>query len=431
MPLHTKILLGLIAGAISGVTVNFFVGNGDESTGRFVSLVTEPIGRMWLNALIMVVVPLIISTLAVGVAGLGSLRRLGRIGVVTMMSFMSLTLISTVLGLAAVNLVKPGDGLEPELTERLIETYQGQTEGAMGLAEGALSMDLLIRIIPRNPIQAAADGEMLAIIFFALMLGVALTMLPAEKGAPMLRFLESLGHVTVAIIGLVMVVAPLGVFCLIFSVTARFGFEILFNLMKYVGTVVGTLGLFVIVVYPLILKFVARRNPLEFLLKARVAVLTAFSTSSSSATLPTSLRVAQENLGISRGVAGFVLPLGATLNMDGTALFEGITVLFIAQVFGADLSLGAQAIVVLMSVVTSIGVAGIPGGSIPILMMVLSMVGVPVEGIAIVLGVDRILDMCRTTVNVTGDLVCTAVVERFQGDTANVDVDVSSGLVKS
>ncbi len=431
MPLHTKILLGLIAGAISGVAVNFFVGNGDESTGRFVSLVTEPIGRMWLNALIMVVVPLIISTLAVGVAGLGSLRRLGRIGVVTMMSFMSLTLISTVLGLAAVNLVKPGDGLEPELTERLIETYQGQTEGAMGLAEGALSMDLLIRIIPRNPIQAAADGEMLAIIFFALMLGVALTMLPAEKGAPMLRFLESLGHVTVAIIGLVMVVAPLGVFCLIFSVTARFGFEILFNLMKYVGTVVGTLGLFVIVVYPLILKFVARRNPLEFLLKARVAVLTAFSTSSSSATLPTSLRVAQENLGISRGVAGFVLPLGATLNMDGTALFEGITVLFIAQVFGADLSLGAQAVVVLMSVITSIGVAGIPGGSIPILMMVLSMVGVPVEGIAIVLGVDRILDMCRTTVNVTGDLVCTAVVERFQGDTANVDVDVSSGLVKS
>ena len=147
--------------------------------------------------------------------------------------------------------------------------------------------------------------------------------------------------------------------------------------------------------------------------------------------MPTSLRVAQENLGISRGVAGFVLPLGATLNMDGTALFEGITVLFIAQVFGADLSLGAQAVVVLMSVITSIGVAGIPGGSIPILMMVLSMVGVPVEGIAIVLGVDRILAMCRTTVNVTGDLVCTAVVERFQGDTANVDVDVSSGLVKS
>ena len=430
MPLHTKILLGLIAGAISGVAVNFFVGNS-ESTGRFISLVTEPIGRMWLNALIMVVVPLIISTLAVGVAGLGSLRRLGRIGVVTIMSFMSLTLISTILGLAAVNLVRPGDGLAPELTERLIETYQGQTEGAMGLAEGSFSMNLFIRIIPRNPIKAAADGEMLAIIFFALMLGVALTMLPEEKGAPMLRFLESLGHVTVTIIGLVMLVAPLGVFCLIFSVTARFGFEILFNLIKYVVTVVSTLGLFALVVYPLILKFVARRNPLEFLLKARIAVLTAFSTSSSSATLPTSLRVAQENLGISQSVAGFVLPLGATLNMDGTALFEGITVLFIAQVFGVDLSLGAQAIVVLMSVVTSIGVAGIPGGSIPILMMVLSMVGVPVEGIAIVLGVDRILDMCRTTVNVTGDLVCTAVVERFQGDTADVDVDVSSGLVKS
>ncbi len=415
MPLHTKILLGLLAGAAFGVVVNLTTGGGD-GTERFVSLVTEPIGRVWLNALIMVVIPLIISTLSVGVAGLGSLKRLGRIGILTMLSFFTLSALATVVGLLAVNLIRPGDGLAPEITQRLMETYQAESAGAMGLAEGAFGIDLFVKIVPRNPIQAAANGEMLAIIFFALMLGVALTMLPEEKGGPMLRFLESLGHVTVAIIRLVMLAAPIGVFCLIFSVTARFGFEILFNLIKYILTVVGSLSVFVVLFYPAILKFVARRDPLDFLRKARIVMLTAFSTSSSNATLPTTLRVAREDLGISPGVAGFVTPLGATMNMNGTALFEGITVLFVAQVFGANLGLGTQLIVVIMSVVTAIGVAGIPGGSIPLLMMVLGMVGVPIEGIAIVLGVDRILDMCRTVVNVTGDLVTASVVDRFEGE---------------
>ena len=413
MALHTKILLGLVVGAVLGIVTNLLT-DGAPATEQFVSSVTEPIGRVWLNALIMVVIPLIVSTLSVGIAGLGSLKRLGRIGVVAMLSFLSLTALSTILGLTAVNLIKPGEGLDASVTQRLMDTYQGDSD-AMGLADGAFGIDLFVRIVPRNPVQAAANGEMLAVIFFALMIGVGLTIVPKEKGQPLLNFLESLGQVTIAIIGLAMKVAPLGVACLIFSVTARFGFEILFNLLKYIMTVVGSLAIFFVVGYSLILRFVAKRDPIEFMKRARVVILTGFSTSSSNATLPRTMRVAREELGISKAVAGFVLPLGATMNMNGTALFEGVTVLFIAQVFGVNLSLSSQLIVILMSVVTAIGVAGVPGGSIPLLMMVLGIVGVPVEGIAIVLGVDRILDMCRTTLNVGGDLVTASIVDRFEG----------------
>ena len=414
MKLPTRILLGLVAGAAAGVTVNLATGGGPAVTG-FVSLVTEPVGKMWLSALIMVVIPLIISTLSLGVAGLGSLRRLGRIGLITLLCFLGLTTLSVALGLTVMNVIAPGRSLDPAVKTQLMETYKGQTEGAMGLSGNALSIDLLVKIVPRNPVAAAASGDMLAIIFVALMCGVALTMLPSEKAEPMIRWLESLGHVTVAIIELVMKVAPIGVFCLIFSVTARFGFSLLVNLAQFVVTVVGSLAFFLVVGYSVILALVSRRNPLEFFRNVRVVMLTAFSTSSSNATLPTTMRVAEEELGIPREIGGFVLPLGATMNMNGTALFEGATVLFLAQVFGVHLSLSAQLVVVLMSVVTAIGVAGIPGGSIPLLMMVLGMVGVPMEGIAIILGVDRILDMCRTTLNVTGDLVTATVVARFEG----------------
>ncbi len=412
MALHTKILLGLAVGAISGITINVLT-EGAAGTEQFVSSVTEPIGRVWLNALIMVVIPLIVSTLSVGISGLGSLKKIGRIGIVALMSMLSLTALSAMLGLTVVNLVKPGEGLNPAVTERLIETYQGESD-AMGLAEGAFGMEMFVRIVPRNPVQAAANGEMLAVIFFALMIGIGLTIAPKEKAQPLRSFLESLSHVTIGIIGLVMKVAPLGVACLIFSVTARFGFEIIFNLLKYMMTVVGSLTIFFVVGYSLILRFVAKRDPVEFMRRTWVVVLTAFSTSSSAATLPTTMRVAKEELGVSDAVTGFVLPLGATMNMNGTALFEGVTVLFIAQVFGVDLSLGSQLIVIMLSVITAIGTAAVPGGSIPLLMMVLGIVGVPVEGIAIVLGVDRILDMCRTTLNVIGDLVTSTIVDRFE-----------------
>ncbi|HXH84651.1 MAG TPA: dicarboxylate/amino acid:cation symporter [Candidatus Tectomicrobia bacterium] len=414
MPLHTKILVGLLLGAGAGVAVNLATGGG-PSVQRLVSLVTEPVGRVWLNALIMVVIPLVVSTLAVGVAGLGSVKRLGRIGALTLISFLVLTTLSTALGLALVNLVQPGAGLDADTRARLMEAYRGESQGAMGLAQGALGVDLFVRMVPRNPIRAAADGEMLAVIVFALFVGVALTMIADERAAPLRRLLESVAHVTIAIIELVMRAAPVGVFALIFSVTARFGFGILLQLLQYVLTVIGGLAIFLFVGYPLVLALVARRRPLEFLRKARLVMLTAFSTSSSNATLPTTLRTAQNDLGVAPEIAGFVVPLGATMNMNGTALFEGVTVLFIAQVFGVHLDVADQLVVVLLSVVTAIGTAGVPGGSIPLLMMVLGIVGVPMEGIAIVLGVDRILDMCRTVLNVTGDLVTAVIVDRFEG----------------
>ena len=424
MKLHTKILLGLVAGAATGVTVNLLTGGG-PATQRIVSLVTEPIGKMWLSALIMIVIPLIISTLALGVAGLGSLKRLGRIGLITIVSFLCLTAASAVLGLALMNFFQPGRSLDPAVKARLMETYKGQTQGAMGLSEGAFGIDLLVKIVPRNPVQAAASGDMLAIIFFALMIGVAITAIPSEQAEPMVKFLESLGHITVAIIHLVMKVAPVGVFCLIFSVTARFGFHLLINLLQYVLTVVGGLAIFQFLGYPMILMLISKYPPLEFFRKIRIVMITAFSTSSSNATLPTTLQTSEENLGIPKEIGGFVLPLGATMNMNGTSLYEGATVLFLAQVFGVHLSLGTQVIVVLLAVLTAIGTAGIPGGSIPLMMMVLGIAGVPMEGIAIILGVDRILDMCRTVLNVTGDLVTATIVQRFAGSRRSASGEVS------
>jgi len=417
MPGHTKILIGLLVGAAAGITANLTIGSNNIQ--GLVSNVTEPIGRMWLSALIMIVIPLILATLSLGVVGLGDLRTLGRIGLITILGFLLLTALSTTLGLITMNVFHPGAGLDPSVRDRLMETYKGEAKGAMGLASGRFGIDLFVKIIPRNPIQAMANGEMLAVIFVALMLGVAMILIPKEKAEPMVRFMESLSHIVVAIIELVMRFAPIGVFCLIFSVMARFGYELLLQLLKYVVVVIGSLAAFQFVIYPIVVKLVAGRDPWEFLRKIRIVMLTAFSTSSSNATLPTSMRVAEQDLGLHREVAAFVLPLGATMNMNGTALFEGATVLFLAQVFGVHLTLQAQVIVVLMAVLMAIGTAGVPSGSIPLLMMVLGLVGVPPEGIAIILGVDRILDMCRTVLNVSGDLVTATIVQRFENAQSN------------
>jgi len=414
MALHNRILLGLVLGALVGVSLNLTVGL-PPGLETFIRNVTEPIGNLWLNALIMVVIPLVVSTLALGVAGLGSLAKVGRIGGLALLTFLSLTATAATLGLLMVNTIRPGTRLDPAIQQGLMETYRGQSEQAMGLAQTGVSIDLLVNIIPRNPVRAAADFNMLAIIFFALMMGVAMTRLAPDKAKPMLALLESLAHITIAIIEMVMKVAPYAVFCLIFSVTARFGFDLLLSLANYVLTVIAGLAIFMFVVYPLVLRFVVGLAPREFFRKAWIVIVTAFSTSSSNATLPTTLRVAEEELKVPNEVAGFVVPLGATMNMNGTALFEGVTVLFVAQVFGISLALDQQIVVVLMSVIVAVGAAGVPGGSIPLLMMVLGMVGAPMEGIAIVLGVDRILDMCRTTVNVTGDLITSTVVNRFAG----------------
>jgi DAACS family dicarboxylate/amino acid:cation (Na+ or H+) symporter len=413
MALHNRILIGLTAGAAAGVAVNLTLGLTPQ-VEWVLRNVSEPLGRVWLNALIMVVIPLVLSTLSLGIVGLGDVSRLGRIGLITLGCFLGLTAVATLLGLALVNTVRPGMGLDPAMRDNLMATYKGQSTQMMGLSQGALGINTFVNFVPRNPIRAMADGEMLAVIVFALFIGVALTTIPAARAKPMVSFLESLADVTIRIIEMVMRFAPYAVFFLILSVTSRFGLNLLATLATYVATVIGGLLVFVTVGYSLALALVARRSPLEFFRKARIVMITAFSTSSSNATLPTTLRVTEAELKVPRQIAGFVIPLGATTNMNGTALFEGVTVLFIAQVFGQHLTGGQQVVVILMSVVTAIGTAGVPGGSIPLLMMVLAMVGVPVEGIAIVIGVDRILDMCRTTVNVTGDMVTATIVDRFE-----------------
>jgi DAACS family dicarboxylate/amino acid:cation (Na+ or H+) symporter len=273
--------------------------------------------------------------------------------------------------------------------------------------------------LPRNVLQAVVvNMHMIPLIVFALLFGAALTFMPGERRATMVGWLEGLNDAMIGIVGIAMKLAPLAVFCLIFSVVARFGLDVVNKLAFYVLTILGCYVIQLFVIYPIILVVLARRRPFEFLKGAIPVMVTAFSTSSSSATLPTSIRVAERSLGIRKTVAGFVLPLGATMNMNGTALFEGALVLFVAQIFGIEFTLEKQLLVIMLAVFTAIGAAGVPGGALPLIMVVMDQVGVPPDGIAIVLGADRILDMGRTVVNVTGDLVCSAWIERSEARSA-------------
>jgi len=415
MKLHTRILLGLVLGAAAGIAVNL-VDGGAPWVAAVNRYVTGPAGQIFLRLLFMVVIPLVFATLALGVAGLGDLRNLGRVGAKTLGYFVATTALAAALGLTLVNLVRPGDGLEAATVERLQGLYAGQAQERFAASRATeFGVDTLVQIVPRNPVRAAADMDMLGLIFFSVVLGVALALIPAERAAPMLRVLESLAEAVTKVIDLAMRLAPYGVFALIFVVTSTFGWGLLRQLALYVVVVLAGLALHATVTLSLAVRLLAGLSPRLFWSKIREVALTAFSTSSSNATLPTSLLVAERNLRIPPAIGGFVLPLGATMNMNGTALFEGVTVLFVAQVFGVQLSLVEQAIVVVLSVLTAIGAAGVPGGSIPLLMMMMTSVGVPAEGIAIVLGVDRLLDMSRTVPNVAGDLSAACVVARSEG----------------
>jgi len=430
LPLHTRIFLGLIGGASAGISVNLLLGRRPE-VEWFVRTVTEPIGQIFLRMLIMVVVPLVFASLALGVAGLGDLRKLGRIGVKTLLYFLMVTTLAVTIGLILVNTIRPGEGLPEDVKAQLLETYRGQTAQTLEQAgQVRFGIQTFVNIVPRNPIAAAVQGDMLGIIFFALMFGIALTFLPASRAQPVTAVLSGVGEAMIVLIDLAMKLAPVGVAALIFSVTARFGFDLLVKLGLYVITVIFGLALHQFGVYSILVRVFARVNPWRFFSAIRTVMVTAFSTSSSSATLPTTMRISEENLGIPREIAGFVLPLGATMNMNGTALFEGVTVLFLAQVFGIELSLPAQAIVVIMSVLTAIGAAGVPGGSLPLLILVLQTVGVPGEGIAIILGVDRLLDMCRTMLNVTGDVTAAAFIARSEGYLLTPTLQVAESVME-
>lgn len=415
VPLHTKILLGLVIGAGLGVTSNLLWRDAPELLW-IVENVAQPVGQVFLRLLFMVVVPLVFATLALGVANLGDLTRLGRIGGKTLVFFIATTGLAAGVGLFLVNLVRPGDALDPTVRTALMAEYTTQAAATVeAAANTGFGIQTFVNIVPRNPLAAAAAGDMLGLIFFTLVFGIALTRIPREKAGPVIRLLDGLAEAVMVIIGFAMRLAPVGVAGLIFAVTARFGFEVLQSLGLYVVMVLAALAIHQFAVIAVLVRTLVGISPLVFYRKARSMMVTAFSTSSSNATLPTTIRTAEQSFGVPSPIAGFVLPLGATMNMNGTALFEGMTVLFLAQVFGIDLTLGQQALVVGMAVITAIGAAGVPGGSIPLLVMVLAMVGIPPEAIALVLGVDRILDMARTVPNVTGDLLASLVVTRSEG----------------
>ncbi len=415
-PLHIQILIGFIVGAAAGAAAH--VAGGD-SVEPFVAGFTEPAGKLFLRLLLVTVVPLVFSSLVIGVNGLGDLRKLGRVGAKTFAYTLIVSAISVLVGLGVANVVRPGDRLDPEVRTALVAKYQGGAEAVAKTAKDTSKpfAQAIIEVVPDNIVAAVAKSppDMLGLMVFAIFFGVALALIPRDKSRVLLECLEAVFEATSGMIHIVMRIAPFGVACLLFTMTARFGFALLGSLALYVVCVLGALLFQQLVVYSAILKVFAGVSPISFFRKIRGVMLTAFSTSSSNATLPTALQSCEHDLKVPREIGSFVLTVGATANQNGTALFEGITILFLAQVFGVELTLMQQGLVLVLAVVSGIGTAGVPSGSIPFIAVVLGTVGVPVEGIAIILGVDRFLDMCRTVLNVTGDLAAAVVVAKSEG----------------
>ena len=414
--LHVRMLVGLAVGLGAGLAAHRLLGDDPRLAG-FIRYVAQPVGQVFLRLLFMLVIPLIISALALGVAGLGDLRSLGRIGLRTLAYTVAVSTIAVLLGVGLVNLLRPGEGLSDELRAKLMEGAAGRSAAVVPAKEkeAATGIDLLVQIVPSNPIDAAAKGDMLAVMFFALMLGIGLALTRTDAARQLEQALEGLYDVTMRLIRIVIGLAPFGVAALLFTLTAQLGYEILWQLGRYVAVVLLALAIHQFVVYSLAVRWLGGLSPRRFFAGIEEAMLVAFATASSNATLPTALRVAQERLRLPPDVSRFVLTIGATANQNGTALFEGVTVLFLAHFYGVPLTLAQQAVVVMVCILGGVGTAGVPAGSIPVVAMILGLVGVPPQGIGLILGVDRFLDMCRTTLNVTGDLAAAVVVSRGEG----------------
>jgi Na+/H+-dicarboxylate symporter len=528
IPLHTKILLGLGLGVIAGLIVNGTSGGESENVVWVVENFTRPIGQLFLNLLLMIVVPLVFSSLVVGIAGIGDIRKLGRIGFKSFAYTLVISAISVIIGLGLANIISPGERISPEVKTQLEEKYGSEagrrvsdamnigavaaayTSSARQVSQkiGSLAsettedretslafaarvsdfvkasetfsedvkrsfdtsgvyikqaervtadadtlakrtdmlgveaekfsletkqfvskiksarssvstplMEVVSTIVPQNLFFSVAgqNPNMLHIMFFALITGIAITLLPAPVSDPFVSLMEAVFAITTKIIDIVMKFAPYAVACLLFNNIAVFGLDLLQSLGWFVLTVLLGLSIHFFGTYSIALYFLAKINPIEFFRRVRTVIVTAFSTSSSNATLPTALRVSEENLGIPKDINSFVLTVGATANQNGTALYEGVTVLFLAQLAGVDLTVGIQLMVVYLAILGGIGTAGVPSGSIPFIIGILAMIGVNPALIAIIIGVDRILDMCRTTLNVVGDITAAAYVARSEG----------------
>jgi dicarboxylate/amino acid:cation (Na+ or H+) symporter, DAACS family len=415
-------LIGIVAGAALGLGAHYLADQGEvfaTNLGRINDYVAFPIGQIFLRLLFMLAVPVVFAALVVGVGEL-DLRSLGRIGVKALVFTVIASAIAVAIGLALVNAVGPGEGrteLQALAEARAVEKDVTKPPDKTG-------MELLVQMVPDNPFKAAATGDMIGLMVFALIFGVGLAQVRTPGADRLREAIQGLHDVTMHLLAWVIRLAPIGVGALLFTTFRALGLDVLEGIGAYVAVVLGALALHMFVTYPLLLVLIARRDPLAFFRSVRVPMQTAFATASSSATLPVSLETAETELRLPRRIARFVLTAGAAMNQNGTALFEGVTVLFLAQVFQVDLTLGEQGVIMAICILGGIGTAGVPGGSLPVVAMILAMFGIPPAGLALILGVDRLLDMCRTTLNVVGDLViatCVAATEPVEAPGATIE----------
>ncbi|HEX6307002.1 MAG TPA: dicarboxylate/amino acid:cation symporter [Longimicrobiales bacterium] len=416
MQLYTKILIGLVAGIAVGLIANV----GGLTWLQDLLQTIEPIGTVFIRLIMMIVIPLVVASLILGTASLGDIRKLGRLGGKTVGLYLITTALAVTIGLLLSNLVRPGSRIDAATRDTIAAAFAEDAAGRMTLAaEKPTVGETLLNMIPTNPFQSAANGELLPLIIFSIIFGAAISLVAAERRNSVLTFFNGINDAVMIVIDWIMKLAPYAVFALVGSVVSRFGLDLLRSLLIYALVVVGGLLLHVLLTYMSLVRFAVGMSPLTFMRRILEVPLVGFSTSSSSATLPVTMETAQENLGISRETSSFVLPLGATINMDGTALYQAVAVMFIAQIYGVPMGMGEQLTIVLTATLASIGAAGVPSAGIITLILVLQSVGLGAQtqtGIALILGVDRILDMLRTAVNVTGDLTVASVVARSEGE---------------
>ena len=417
LELQWQMLIGFLVGLVAGLIV-YSTQPEAAWVEAVTTYVTEPIGQVFLRLLFMLVIPLLFSALVVGISEMGEIRSLKRVGLRTLAYTVIVSSIAVAVSLAAVNILQPGAGVDRAVANEML-VAQADRAGAIVRTgtEQPSGIDAFVTIIPQNLVEVmGSNSAILSVMFFALFFGIGLLLTDTPNARALQRGFEGLFDVTMRLIMIVIKLAPIAVACFMFNLAALFGWDLLIRLSAYVGVVVLALSIQMFVVFPVLLATLGRKNPIAFFKETQEASLMAFSTASSNATLPTSLKVADERLHLPRRVSRFVLTIGATANQNGTAMFEGVTVIFLAQFFGIDLSLWQQLTVMLVCILGGIGTAGVPAGSLPVVALILAMVGIQPEAIALVLGVDRFLDMCRTTLNVVGDLIAAQVISAAEPD---------------
>lgn len=419
--LQWRILIGFVLGLVAGLAV--YSTQSDAAWVKpFITYVTTPLGQIFLRLLFMLVIPLLFSALVVGIAEMGEIRALRKVGVRTLVYTVVVSSIAVAVSLAVVNLIQPGAGVDPVAARELLAQGSSGAEGIIEKSAAAKTgVEAVISIVPSNFITAMSENDILAVMFFALFFGIGLLLVQSRQTESLKSAIEGVFAVSMRLIGLVIQLAPIAIFCFMFNLAAQFGWDLIAKLAIYVAVVLLALAIQMFGVFPALLALLARKNPVAFFRQTQEASVMAFATASSNATLPTALRVAEDNLKLPPRISRFVLTIGATANQNGTAMFEGVTVLFLAQFFGVELDLGQQLFVMLVCILAGIGTAGVPAGSLPVIALILGGVGVPPEGIGLILGVDRFLDMCRTTLNVVGDLVAATVISATSAEPAGAD----------